>query len=249
MTCLVPRPTTKLVPFTTRTWNETPEKQTHTMSASNFVHELDAATLRPFIESNNVVLLAILMLPQSETCEAFVPTFRSVSNSVTPHSELTRYGRSPGHHPKNRLLLAKSTSMVTGTQWHLLGSQAIRTSCCSMASMTTKRTMERSRKQGQLSCKARLFSSITNPEKYHLLRGPLFTISYHHSNKRYHTTLVQEQLQRRGGRVHKIHYCYPVRESSQRYAPGACVRRHRQCGACARRRCRGTCARGIQQFC
>jgi hypothetical protein len=52
------------------------------MPTSQIVHELDSATLGPFLESNCVVLLAVLMLPQSEKCQTFVPVFHSVSSTV-----------------------------------------------------------------------------------------------------------------------------------------------------------------------
>lgn len=52
------------------------------MSTSKVVHELTSATLRPFVESNSIVLLAVLMLPQSRQCQTFVPVFRSVSDGV-----------------------------------------------------------------------------------------------------------------------------------------------------------------------
>jgi hypothetical protein len=173
------------------------------MSTSKVVHELDSATLRPFVESNRVVLLAVLMLPQSEQCQAFIPAFHSVSNNVTslPGTSmvfwvflLIGYGRSPRHQPKSRLLLAKSTSQATGTPWHLSRSQPIRISCFSKASTTAKFTKERLRRQGRLSRRVRRFLSSTDTEKYHLLLGPLFTVSCNYSNKRRHITYIQEQL-------------------------------------------------------
>jgi hypothetical protein len=228
------------------------------MSTSKLVHELDSATLRPFVDSNPIVLLAVLMLPQSEQCQMFVPAFHSVSNNVTslPGTimvfyvfPLIGYARSPRHQPKSRLLLAKSTSQATGTPWHLSRSQPIRISCFSRASTTTKRTKERLRRQGRLSCRVRHFLSPTNTKKYHLLLGPLFTVSCSYSNKRLHINSIQEQLQRRDSWVHclrRFHYYCPVRESSQSYTSGACVRRHRRCGSCASRRCSCTCTCGIQ---
>jgi hypothetical protein len=61
----------------------TTKKNTLKMSTFKVVHELTSATLRPFVESNSVVLLAVLMLPQSGQCQAFVPVFHSVSDKIT----------------------------------------------------------------------------------------------------------------------------------------------------------------------
>lgn len=55
---------------------------THTATSNN-VHELDANTLRPFIDAHEVVLLAVLMLPQSEGSRGFVGVLRWVSVSIS----------------------------------------------------------------------------------------------------------------------------------------------------------------------
>jgi hypothetical protein len=53
-------------------------------TSTNAVHELDLMTLRPFVEAHRAVLLAVLMLPQSERCQIFVPVFQSVRTAMPP---------------------------------------------------------------------------------------------------------------------------------------------------------------------
>ncbi|KAH7396950.1 thioredoxin-like domain-containing protein [Phaeosphaeria sp. MPI-PUGE-AT-0046c] len=51
------------------------------MSISNKVHELDATTLQPFFDAHHVVLLAVLMLPQSERSQELVPVLQSIADA------------------------------------------------------------------------------------------------------------------------------------------------------------------------
>ena len=53
------------------------------MAASNEsfaenVHHLNSTTLESFIDSNDVVLLSVVMLPFSKRCQLFVPEYQKV---------------------------------------------------------------------------------------------------------------------------------------------------------------------------